>query len=114
MLAKWPSERHKGNVSHRLPAISPQTGFLFPLSLEDVAAANDSPFRIQYALECLLRHGHLRAADVTKLLQNLRTLFKWGMIESYSDELDALVRALPAVHRCNDGTTALAKVCLVD
>jgi hypothetical protein len=97
-------------ISHQLPPIHEDFGFLFPLTLQDILDVGDSEFRVEYALECLLRHGHLRAADVSKLLQTLRTLLQWGIISRYSDDLDALVRELPGVHRCNDGTIALAKV----
>ena len=104
--------RHKlsGGVSHHLPRLHKTSKFLFPISLDDVTKSEDSEFRIQYALECLLRHGHLRAADVSELLQKLRDLRKWEVAGKYSEELDALVKELPAVHRCNDGTLALSKV----
>jgi hypothetical protein len=111
-VASTVASRHNDiPISHQLPPIHDDSGFLFPLTLQDILDAGDSEFRVEYALECLLRHGHLRAADVGKLLQTLRTLLQWGMISRYPDELDALVRELPGVHRCNDGTMALAKVC---
>lgn len=109
--------RHKDDllpVSHHLPPLHKDFKFFFPLRLEDITAAGDNEFHIEYSLECLLRHGHLRAADVSKLLQYLRTLLQWEVIGSYSQELDALVKELPAVHRCNDGTIALAKVWVRD
>lgn len=103
--------RHKDcSVSHRLPRIQEDTKFLFPMSLDEVTQAEDNEFRIQYALECLLRHGNLRSADVPDLLQKLRDLRKWNVAGKLSHELDALVKEMPAAHRCNDGTLALAKV----
>lgn len=101
----------KAQPPHHLPKLHKDTDFLFPLSLDDLAKDDDSEFRIQYALECLLRHGNLRAADVSELLKKLQELRKWGASGKISQELDDLVKELPAVHRCNDGTLALSKVC---
>ena len=111
VLAREPS-RHATTIPHHLPKVHREHHFLFPLTSEDVQNAGDSEFRIQYALECLLRHGHLRAASISKLLEYLRHLQRWKVCGKYSEELEALVRELPAVYRCNDGTLALSKVCL--
>jgi hypothetical protein len=94
--------------SHHLPL--PDSS-LNGLLLRAETEAEDDSFQIQYALECLLKHGLLRQSDVEDLLEKLLDLYRWGEGDTPSRELEDLVVYFPPVHRCNRGFEAFQKVC---
>lgn len=99
--------RHQGacsGVSHHLPST------LQPLTSADFAAAGDTVHGVAFLLDLLLRHGHLRAADVPEVLVMLRDLCQWGELDSYSAYLAEAADNLPPFHRCNSGREVLERV----
>lgn len=107
-VSKTPS-RHTA-ISHMLPTEHLHPDILYPLTAQGIRDAGDSVVRILYALECLLRHGNLRVADIQNILQKLLDLSRLGKLQSVSKELENLVDSLCAVHHCNNGDEALRKV----
>lgn len=97
-------ERVCGGVSHRLPPT------LAPLTDADFAAVGDTEHAVAFLLDLLLRHGHLRAADVPTVLGMLRRLCTWGAVRSYEVYLDAAANNLPPFHRGNEGDALLNTV----
>jgi hypothetical protein len=93
--------------SHRLPTLSSLQEVLSRIAEE----AGDSSFRVQYALECLLKHGLLREHDVVPLLKKLLQLVRWDECGMPSRELDDMVARHPPVHRCNRGYEVHEEVC---
>eukprot|EP00892_Ulva_mutabilis_P008489 jgi/Ulvmu1/6011/UM026_0137.1 len=93
-----------GGISHRLPHD------LAPLTPDDLADAGESEYEVSFLLDLLLRHGHLRAADVPAVLGMLRCLYAWGDVKGYSEYLYEAADGLPAFHRGNDGTAVITTV----
>lgn len=98
---------HEGacaGVSHGMPAA------LDPLTSNDMEVAGDTEYGVRFALDVLLRHGHLRAVDVPRLLAMLQELRGWGVIAGFQTALEEIADALPPVGSCNDGTATMAQV----
>ena len=107
LVVNMHGSRHEhvcGGVSHRLPAT------LKPLTPKDLSDAGDTEYGVAFLLDLLLRHGHLRAADVPSVLGMLRCLHAWGVVDSYQEYLQTAASQLPAFHRCNDGTAVTLEV----
>lgn len=86
---------------------------LYPLFAVDRATdeVQELKSRVQHALEGLLVHGNLRAADLPEFLSKLRMLWQSEAISSVPHVLEQLEAELPSVKNCNDGTAALTQVC---
>jgi hypothetical protein len=97
-------------MSHCLPSLDSSMRNL--LSRAESQTGDDG-FQIQYALECLLKHGLLRQCDVQELLEMLLDLFILGRIEKPSRCLEGLVVQFPSVDRCNHGSEAFQQVCVL-
>lgn len=67
--------------------------------------------RVQHALEGLLVHGNLRAEELPDFLTKLKALWQQEAISSVPHVLEQLEAELPPVKSCNDGSSALTRVC---
>jgi hypothetical protein len=90
-----------------------------PLQLRDAAATcwhqvqlkpggKPKPVAAEYALQTLLRHGHLRAHDMPELRALCARLLQAGVFDSELEVLEDTVQKLPPCQRGNDGSLALA------